>query len=318
MINVVLLGTVEFSLAMLKVLKGTDEVRVQAVFQVDEEHSKGISDWADLAPTCMTRDIEHVAGAKVCTPENTSRIYALNPDLLLVMGLPEIIPPELLELPTVGSHPSILPKNRGHAAIPWQILNHERRGAVTFFRMVDRVDAGPILFQGMFDISPMATARTVYDSVIRAGKETMRSLVWYVGEWGELPKGVLQEDSEATYLPRRTDADGRIDWRAPAMEIHDLVRATTHPYPGAFTFLNGPKIRVWEASAWVGDPISGTAGRITGVCTGGGVGISTHDGGVNLIRVSEDGGPEMTAFEFLQTRMTSHGLACEMLGARFS
>jgi methionyl-tRNA formyltransferase len=57
---------------------------------------------------------------------------------------------------------------------------------------------------------------------------------------------VPQDESKATRFGRRRPEDGRIDWSRPAKEVHDLVRAVTHPFPGAFTDLFGDKTFVWR------------------------------------------------------------------------
>ena|SRR5712675_1902055 len=56
-----------------------------------------------------------------------------------------------------------------------------------------------------------------------------------------------QAHDQASYFGRRTPADGRIDWSWPALRIHNLVRAVTRPYPGAFTELAGRRLLVWSA-----------------------------------------------------------------------
>jgi methionyl-tRNA formyltransferase len=96
---------------------------------------------------------------------------------------------------------------------------------------------------------------------------------------------------------RRRPADGLIDWSRPGRDVHNLVRAVTHPFPGAFTFLGARRVFVWAARP---RPMERAAppGRVTGSGAGGAPVVATGEGGLELLRVQVEGGPELEGAVF--------------------
>ncbi len=168
-------------------------------------------------------------------------------DWLFIIGWSQIAKPRLLAAPTrgvLGMHPTLLPTGRGRASIPWAIIKGLEETGVTLFMLDEGVDTGPILAQERVPLAPRETATTLYDRVQTAH----RTLI--ARSWDDLMEDRLeptpQNEELATVWPGRTPEDGRID---PAMSVDDvdrLVRATTHPYPGAFwEQADGCRMRIW-------------------------------------------------------------------------
>jgi methionyl-tRNA formyltransferase len=143
-------------------------------------------------------------------------------------------------------HPTLLPRHRGRAPIPWAILSGLARTGVTLFEIVDaKADSGSIVGQTTVDISPDDTATTLFEKLAEAHVELIRE---YVPRLLERRAPRLPQDARrASSWPRRTPADGIIDWETRAPYLYDWVRAQTRPYPGAFTFLGDEKVVVWQA-----------------------------------------------------------------------
>jgi len=189
-------------------------------------------------------------------------IEEANPDLLFVVGLSQLIKPELIDLPTVGCvgyHPTMLPEGRGRAAIAWIIFGKAKAGA-TFFMIDDGVDSGDIIGQVPVTLNGTEYPQEVIDNIMDAIDELLDDLL------PELKKGLInlqkQDDSKATYLGRRKPEDGLIDWSQKAKEIALLVRAVSRPLPGAFTFLSGRKVIIWKAKELETKKYIGEPGRI--------------------------------------------------------
>ena len=143
-------------------------------------------------------------------------------------------------------HPTLLPRHRGRAAIPWAILSGLARTGVTLFEIVDATaDSGPIVGQREVPIDRDETATTLYDKVTAAHVELsgVRAAARSTGR----RRGSPQDTRRASYWPKRTPADGIIDWETRAPYLYDWVRAQTRPYPGAFTYLGEEKVVVWRA-----------------------------------------------------------------------
>jgi methionyl-tRNA formyltransferase len=145
-----------------------------------------------------------------------------------------------------GMHPTLLPRHRGRAPIPWAILAGLARTGVTLFEIVDATaDSGAIVGQVVVDIARDETATTLFDRLAGAHVDLVREYVPQL--LARTAPRVPQDASRASVWPRRTPADGIIDWETRASFLYDWVRAQTRPYPGAFTFLGDQKVVVWRA-----------------------------------------------------------------------
>lgn len=201
-------------------------------------------------PAALARE----RGLPVFTPENVNtpewveRIAALRPDLILSVYYRHMISTRILGLARLGAfnlHGSLLPKYRGRAPINWAVLQGESRLGITLHRMVKRADAGPIVDQEGVDIEPRDTAEQAFRKVLPCARRVLARQIDALlrGTARETP----QDEAQATYFGGRTPEDGRIDWRQSSMQIFNLIRAVTDPYPGAFTDVDGARLMVWWA-----------------------------------------------------------------------
>jgi methionyl-tRNA formyltransferase len=178
-------------------------------------------------------------------------------DWLFIIGWSQIAKPALLAAPTygcIGMHPTLLPEGRGRAAIPWAILKGLSRTGVTLFRMDEGVDTGDIIGQGVIELDDTMTAMELYRRVGNMHVELIRKY-WpdIVGNQATLTK---QNEAEATEWPGRRPEDGEIFGSMTMCEADRMVRAVTHPYPGAFYRDGDRTIRIWSCA------VSGTGGEI--------------------------------------------------------
>ncbi len=193
---------------------------------------------AELRVPCSTAD-PHL-------PAEVERIRRISPDAIFSLYYRDMLKDTVLTLAKRGGfnlHGSLLPRYRGRAPVNWQILHGEKEGGVTLHRMVQRADAGDIVDQEAIPIGPDDTAVDVYRKMLPAAERVLRRSATAVV--GGTAARVLQMESKATYHGRRRPEDGRIEWRWMAEDVRNLVRAVTHPYPGAFTFAGSTKVLVW-------------------------------------------------------------------------
>ena len=196
----------------------------------------------------------------VNTPDWTARTRQLAPDIIFSFYYRNILSEDILGIPRLGAfnlHGSLLPKYRGRVPINWAVLHGETRTGVTLHHMVKRADAGDIVDQESFIIGPNETAFDVFTKATAAARKVIERQIENI-KAGTAPR-TKQDESKATYFGGRKPEDGRIDWSATAKSIFDLVRAVTHPYPGAFTTLNGKKLVLWWAQPAEG---SGRPGEV--------------------------------------------------------
>jgi methionyl-tRNA formyltransferase len=206
------------------------------------------------APLIETNDVN--------APEAVDAVAALSPGLIFVVGWSQLVRDAFISTASdgvYGMHPTLLPRHRGRAPIPWAIISGLARTGVTLFEITDpTADSGPIVGQLEIPIAADETAATLYEKTAAAHVALVRELVpqLVAGTAARIP----QDARRASAWPKRSPADGIIDWETRAPFLDAWVRAQTRPYPGAFTFLGEERIVIWRARPFEGaeDAAAGT------------------------------------------------------------
>ena len=187
-------------------------------------------------------------------PANVARLTEIGPDFILSFYYRNMIKPAVLDIPHRGAlnlHGSYLPRYRGRVPVNWAVINGETETGATLHYMVEKPDAGDIVDRERITIEFTDTAFDVFNKVTDAAVRVI-SRSWPQLQAGTAPR-IPMILSAGNYCGGRKPADGLIDWTRGAVQIYNLVRGVTHPYPGAFTFLDGKKVIVWQS--W---PVEGT------------------------------------------------------------
>jgi methionyl-tRNA formyltransferase len=209
----------------------------------------------DRSARCPFDDLAARFGAEYLETNDVNSEATLNalrklaPELVFVVGWYQLVHEPFVGLASegvFGMHPTLLPRHRGRASIPWAILSGLARTGVTLFEIVDAsADSGSIVGQTIVQIEPDDTATTPFDRVAAAHLELVREFVPQVVS--RTAPRIPQDPTRASTWPRRRPGDGVIDWETRAPYLYDWVRAQTRPYPGAFTWLGDEKVIVWRA-----------------------------------------------------------------------
>ena len=190
-----------------------------------------------------------VQTADVNAESTLDAIRALDPELIFVVGWSQLVREPFIALAgegVFGIHPTLLPRHRGRAPIPWAILSGLARTGVTLFEILDAsADSGAIVGQVAVDMASDETAATLFARIADAHVELIRVCVPQL--LARTAPRTPQDARRASSWPKRVPADGIIDWETRAPYLYDWVRAQTRPYPGAFTFLGDDKVVVWRA-----------------------------------------------------------------------
>jgi methionyl-tRNA formyltransferase len=198
--------------------------------------------YASVATTAQDYGLRVIVPADANTAELASLVTGMAPDFLFSFYYRSLLGAPLLRAARRGAlnmHGSLLPKFRGRAPVNWAILKGAQESGATLHYMVERADAGDIVDQLAVPILQDDDAREVFAKVTVAAETILaRSLPALIA--GSAPRRA-QPIEPGQYLGRRTPEDGRIDWRRPAREIHDLVRAVAPPFPGAFAQVDGER-----------------------------------------------------------------------------
>ena len=217
-----------------------------------------------------------------------SDIKALHPELFFVWSYSMLLPPELIALAPIGAvnmHGGLLPEYRGGHVMNWAIANGETETGATLAYLDEGIDTGPVIGEYRFPIEWHDDAGTVRDKLKLAGSALLGQW-WPAIEEGTAPR-VPQDESRARYYRMRTADDGLIDWSMSSRQIHNLVRALTAPWPGAFATIDGRRLVIRRT-----EPISGAPTAAPGTVVSNrndDLRVATGDGELRIIEAELPG-----------------------------
>jgi methionyl-tRNA formyltransferase len=218
-------------------------------------------------------------------PKTVALLQTLNIDLIFSFYYRCILGNTILQLPRLGAfnmHGSLLPQYRGRVSINWAILRGETKTGVTLHHMVKRVDAGDMADQASVVIGKNETTKEVFAKVTKAARLVIKRQLPALLN-GTAPR-IPQNEKQASYFGGRKPEDGYIDWHQSATQIYNLIRATTHPYPGAFTEYKKIYLHIWWAK-----PLPGHQGEPGQVISENPLRIATGDGCLEILQYQWEG-----------------------------
>jgi len=244
--RIALVGAIGFSEYCLHELIAC-RANVVAVLNPGPTAARINHDYADLGPIARQAGIPFYRIGRMSDEATIDRVRRLAPDVIFVFGLSQLIPKDVLSIPIggcIGTHPALLPRNRGRHPLIWALVEGLEESGLTFFYLDEGVDTGDVVWQARFRIGPDDDAGTLYTKVKHLAREGICELLPRI-ERGTIERRP-QDHAVATYWRKRTEVDGEIVWDS-TVRAHNLIRALTCPYPGAHTYFNGAKVRVWRS-----------------------------------------------------------------------
>ena len=239
----------------------------------------------------------------ITAPRFGSLVRELRPDMIAVVAYGKMFPPDLLKAPPAGCvnvHASLLPAYRGAAPVNWAVAGGERETGVTTMLMDEGMDTGDILLAKKIGIGEEETAGELSRRLSVEGARLLLETVDLMEKGGISPR--RQDERFATYAPRLSRNDGKIDWTRDASEIRNLVRGM-NPWPCAHTTLRGKTLKIFEAEAVSG---KGKPGEIAAVGKRG-LDVAAGEGLLRLLSVQPEGGKRMDAGAFARGRNIAKG-----------
>lgn len=239
--------------------------------------------------------------ADINAPDAVHALQAFSPDLIVMARYNQILGEKILSIPEKGVlnlHAGKLPEYRGASTLNWTLINGEDEGGVSVVLVDENIDTGDILAQKTF---PIEQDDTIKDVEAKAN-DIFPSML--IDTLEQIKEGTIertpQSPDEGSYYPRREPSDGEINWKIhTARRVHNLVRALTHPYSGAFTHYEGDKLFIWSASLPENE-IDAEPGRVS-ECQSDGVIVGTANKGILLEKVQLEGGREQKANELFES-----------------
>ena len=283
--RVVFMGSKGLGLSILKELSTLAPDALSGVLTLDDSHDLR-SELPKLRQFARGAKLPfHVAQNRRHSEE---LLHQLRPDLVFVVGWYWLIPASLLdEVPRgfVGIHNSLLPRYRGGSPLVWALINGEREVGVSLFSFTPGMDDGPLWAQAKVEVGPQESVGEVLSRLQEVTLREVRRVYPGILDGSLTPRP--QETANVSYCTPRAPEDGRIDWTAPAKRVHDFIRAQSHPYPGAFTYLGKSKVTVWRARPLT-FPYYGAPGSLVWLEGGEVAALCGDHRGVALEEVSRD------------------------------
>lgn len=277
------IGTVQFSREMLTVLLENNELELVGI--ATKSNSSFNSDHSDLSDIAVQKNIPFKYVKDINAPHIIEWITQLNPDVIFCLGWSSLISTELLRIPKIGIigyHPAELPYNKGRHPQIWAMVLGLSSTASTFFFMDEGADSGDIVNQAVVKIDFEDNALSLYEKLTQTAKIQLAQIVYDL-----LNNSLIttpQEKNVGNHWRKRSKSDGRIDWRMRSIDIYNLVRALSHPYPGAHFDYLGSEIKVWHCFPIEKEvPSNFEPGKVLEV-NNGEITVKTGDGAIVLIK----------------------------------
>ena len=300
--RIIFIGTGEIAAPTLQMLQKSEHEIVAVVTQPDKP--VGREQRIEASPIKKVADQTKMLilqPARIKDRQAIEQIRALQPDLIVVIAYGQILPRSVLEIPKIACfnlHASLLPRWRGAAPIQAAIAAGDRETGITIIYMDEGLDTGDILLQRKIDIAPNETGGSLHDRLGQIAPAALLESLQMLSS-GDVPR-VPQDNALATYAPKLTRGDGRIDWSEPAEAIARKIRAF-NPWPGAFTKitakLNEPRnLKIFSTEIV---DLSGAPGEILQADRNDFV-IAAGKGALHLREVQIEGKRRMSAEELLR------------------
>jgi methionyl-tRNA formyltransferase len=299
--NIVFFGTSGFAVPALEKLLASGHRVMAAVTQPDRPAGRG----QELHQSPV-KEVALARGLHLFQPENCNEyeflreLRALSPDVAVVVAYGQKLGNDILQMPRyycLNIHPSLLPRYRGPEPVARALLNGDAFTGVCIVKVVEKMDAGPVLGITRMPVPADVTTPELEDQLSQIGADLLVDVITKIQERQHVE--VPQDEREATYAKKFEKNDGRIDWRKPAAKIHNFVRALI-PYPCAFTFLGGKQrvvIHKVKGTRYPSKP-DHRPGAILSVDKES-FKVACADGDVTILELQPENKRRMTAAEFI-------------------
>lgn len=306
--KILFMGTPDFAQASLKALYDAKYDMIGVVTNPDKPKGRGMKLVASpVKEFAMEKGLKIYQPTKIKNNEEIiEEIKKLNPDVICVVAYGKILPKEIIDIPKLGCinvHGSLLPQYRGAAPIQWAVLNGDKKTGVTTMYMDEGMDTGDMILKQEVEIGEEETTGELWERLASIGAKLL------VETLKQIEKGVAPRQKQGdnfSMAPMLNKEMAKINWSAKtAQEIKNLVRGL-NPIMGAYTFLNGKKIKFWKVDVATEDEImvenlsfirNGTV-LVSDVRDG--VYIKTKEGILKILEIQGENARKMTIQEYLR------------------
>jgi methionyl-tRNA formyltransferase len=310
-VRILFWGTPEFALPALRALLGEGHEVVGVVTQPDRPAGRGRTlRTSPIKAAAQEEAIPVLQPEKARGPDFLAAIKSLTPDLSVVVAYGQILRRDVLDAPPLGSinvHASLLPELRGAAPVNWAIIRGHSETGISIMRMVERMDAGPVLLQIKEPIAADERASDLWTRLSEIGAAALVEALALL-EAG-LQEERAQDEARATYAPRIEKDDARIDWSKNALDLDRLIRGLDE-MPGAWAQLGSRSIKLFRplVEDTEGQPAApGTVLKAEPLDVAHGLLIACGGGSIWVREVTPPGKRRMTAAAWVRGRGVAPG-----------
>lgn len=247
--NILFMGTPDFAKESLEAIYNAKYNIIGVVTNPDRPKGRGMKMLASpVKEFALEKNIPVFQPLKVRkNTEFIEKIKELKPDVICVVAYGKILPKEILDIPQFGCinvHGSLLPKYRGAAPIQWAVINGDKETGITTMYMDVGMDTGDMILKEKVSIGENETTGELWNRLSKIGGELLVKTLKLI-EKGNAPRTKQGEDY--TIAPMLDKEMSKIDWEnKTAEQIKNLIRGL-NPIMGAYTFVNGKKLKIWKA-----------------------------------------------------------------------
>ncbi len=296
--NIVFMGTPEFSLPTLRKIYNSSHSIISVVTQPDRPKGRGqIKVASPIKNFAIENNIPLLQPANVNAENFIQFLLEKRPDYIIVVAFGQILREALLKVPKqfcINLHSSLLPKYRGAAPINRAILNGDIRSGVTTMIMDKGMDTGDILLIRETPIEKDDDARSLYDKLAEQGGKLVLETLARLEKNDLLP--TPQDSDLASYAPKLKKEESLVDWKMSANNILNKIRGLT-PWPGTYTLFNGKRLCILKSEVVKGEP-SDRPGYIERI-TDSGIEVGTGENRLKITELKPEGKKAMLAKSFL-------------------
>ena len=244
--NILFMGTPDFAKESLEAIYNAKYNIIGVVTNPDKPKGRGMKMLASpVKEFALEKNIPVYQPLKVRkNTEFIEEINELKPDVICVVAYGKILTKEILDIPQFGCinvHGSLLPKYRGAAPIQWAVINGDKETGITTMYMDVGMD---MILKEKISIGENETTGELWNRLSKIGGELLVKTLKLIEE-GNAPRTKQGEDY--TIAPMLDKEMSKIDWEnKTAEQIKNLIRGL-NPIMGAYTFVNGKKLKIWKA-----------------------------------------------------------------------
>jgi len=318
--NIVFLGSSKFAVPSLRQIISSTHKIICVVTQPDRVGGRGLTlSCTEVKKLAQAYKLRIYQPESINSQESIEFLRGLSADIFVVVAFGQILSGEVLEIPKIlciNLHASLLPKYRGAAPINRAIINGENKTGLTVIKMVEKLDAGPIILQKQIDIQDNDDAVSLQETLADSGGEQIQQVLNLIQD--KKHRLVIQDESGATYAPKLKKEDGLIHWDKSARSIFNLIRGCAG-WPGAFTYYRDKILKIHKVSLILSSsqaigPVAGQPGEVLEIPKKGIV-VAAGDGNLLIEQLQVEGKKRITASEFISGYKISVG---ELLGGKSS